>query len=154
MTLSGKQFNFSSVRLFAAATLASTLAFAPGMVLAADHDAHQDRTELRIKDMHAKLKITPAEEDQWGKVADAMRGNAKNMDNLIQARLEHAKGMTAIDNLKSYSEIAEARADGVKKLIPVFSDLYANMSDTQKKEADTLFRYGNHKRGHKISKIK
>lgn len=154
MTFSGNQFNHASVHLLAAAALASTLAFAPGMVLAADHDAHQDRTELRIKDMHAKLKITPAEEGQWGKVADAMRGDAKNMDNLIQARLEHAKGMTAIDDLKSYSEITEARADGVKKLIPAFSELYVSMSDAQKKEADTLFRYGNHKHGHKMSKAK
>jgi len=154
MTFSGNQFNSASVRFFAAAALASTLTFAPGMVLATDKDAHQDRTELRIKDMHAKLKITPSEEGQWGKVADAMRDDAKNMDSLIQARLEHAKGMTAIDDLKSYSEITEARAEAVKKLIPVFSDLYVSMSDAQKKEADTLFRYGNHKPGHKLSKTK
>ncbi len=57
----------------------------------------------------------------------------------------HAKGMTAVDDLKSYGEITEARADGVKKLIPVFSDLYASMSDAQKKEADNLFRHGERK---------
>ncbi|MFA5172131.1 MAG: Spy/CpxP family protein refolding chaperone [Sulfuriferula sp.] len=145
MTLSGKQFNHASVRLLAAASLASALACAPGIVLAADHDMHQDRTELRIKTMHTKLKITPAEEIRWGKVADAMRADAKHMDALIQARSEHAKGMTAVDDLKSYSEITEARADGVKKLIPVFSDLYASMSDEQKKAADNLFRHGEHK---------
>lgn len=154
MTFSGNQFNSASVRLFAAAALAASLAFAPGLVLATDKDAHQDRTELRIKDLHANLKITPSEENQWGKVADAMRNDAKNMDSLIQARLDHAKGMTAIDDLKSYSQITEARAEGVKKLIPVFSELYASMSDAQKKEADTLFRYGDHKPGHKLSKAK
>ncbi len=83
MTLSGKQFNHASVRLLAVASLASALACAPGVVLAADHDTHQDRTELRIKSMHTKLKITPAEEALWGKVADAMRADAKHMDTLI-----------------------------------------------------------------------
>lgn len=154
MTLSGKQFNLASVRFMTAISLASALAFASPLVLAADRDAHQDRTEQRIKEMHAKLKITPAEEGQWGKVADAMRSDAKTMDELIQAKLKHTKDMTAIDDLKSYAEITEARADGVKKLIPIFSDLYASMSAAQKKEADTLFRYGEHKHGHKASKAK
>jgi hypothetical protein len=48
--------------------------------------------------------------------------------------------MTAVDDLKSYGEIANAHADGIKKFIPVFESLYASMSDAQKKSADTLFR--------------
>ena len=53
--------------------------------------------------------------------------------------------MTAVDDLKSYGEIADAHANGIKKLTPVFADLYASMSDAQKKEADTLFRHGDRK---------
>ena len=52
--------------------------------------------------------------------------------------------MTAIDDLKSYSEIADAHADGLKKFIPAFEPLYAGMSDAQKKSADTLFRQHAH----------
>lgn len=153
MKLSGNQFTFANARIIAAAALVTTLAFAPGMVLAADKDAHEDRSELRIKHMHAKLKITAAEEEQWAKVAEVMRDNAKTMDTLTQARVDHAKDMTAVDDLKSYGEIAEAHADGIKKLTPVFADLYDSMSDAQKKEADTLFRHGDrghggHMRGH------
>jgi hypothetical protein len=48
--------------------------------------------------------------------------------------------MTAVDDLKSYGEIADAHADGIKKLTPVFAALYASMSDAQKKEADAIFR--------------
>lgn len=154
MKLSANQFTYSSARLIAAATLLATLAFAPGVVLAADKDAHEDRTELRIKDMHAKLKITAAQEAQWGKVAQAMRDDAKTMDTLTTARLAHAKDMTAVDDLKSYGEIVDAHADGIKKLTPVFADLYAGMSDTQKKAADDLFRRGDHERAHKMSKGK
>ena len=154
MKLNGNQFTYSRASLIVAAALVSTLAFAPGVVLAADKDAHEDRAELRIKDMHAKLHITPAEEAQWAKVAEIMRDNAKTMDTLTQARVDHAKDMTAVDDLKSYGKIAEAHADGIKKLTPVFADLYASMSDAQKKEADTLFHHGKFMHGHKKSEGK
>lgn len=149
MKQSSNQFTYVSARLIAAATLVTALAFAPVVVFAADKDTHEDRAELRIKDMHTKLKITTAEENQWAKVAEVMRDNAKTMDTLTQARVDHAKDMTAVDDLKSYSEIADAHAAGIKKLTPVFADLYASMSDAQKKEADTLFHHGDRKHGHK-----
>jgi len=157
MKLSVNQFNYASVRLIAAAALAVTLAFAPVVTLAADKDVHEDRAELRIKDMHAKLKITSAQEELWAKVAQVMRDNATTMDTLTQARVDHAKDMTAVDDLKSYGEITDAHADGIKKLTPVFATLYDSMSDVQKKEADTLFRHGDrasahHKHGHKTPK--
>jgi protein CpxP len=156
MEHSGNQSTYASARLFFSAALIAILAFAPGVVLAADKNAHEDRAELRIKDMHAKLMITQAQEEQWAKVAQAMRDNAKTMDTLTQARADHAKDMTAVDDLKSYGEIADAHADGIKKLTPVFAELYASMSDPQKREADTLFRHGDrkhgaHKHGHKKS---
>jgi hypothetical protein len=154
MKQSSNQFTDISSRLFMAAALVTTLAFAPVVVFAADKDAHADRSEKRIKDMHAKLKITTAEEDQWAKVAEVMRDNAKTMDALTQARVNHAKDMTAVDDLKSYSEIADAHAAGIKKLTPVFADLYASMSDEQKKEANTLFHHGDRmhdrKHGHRM----
>jgi len=151
MKLSGNQFTYASTRLITAATLIATLIFAPGMALATDKDAHENRVELRIKDMHAKLKIMSAQEEQWGKVAQAMLEDAKTMDSLTQARIDHAKDMTAVDDLKSYGEIADAHAAGIKKLTPLFADLYAGMSDAQKKEADTLFRHGDHKHRHRKS---
>ena len=151
MKLSGNKFIYVSARLIASAALAATLVFAPGVALAIDKDAHEDRTELRIKDLHAKLKITSAQEEQWGKVAQAMLDDAKIMDALTQTRVDHAKDMTAVDDLKSYGEIADAHANGIKKLTPVFADLYTSMSDVQKKEADTLFRHGDHKHTHKKS---
>ena len=60
----------------------------------------------------------------------------------IQTRVEKAKTMNTVEDLKSYSEITQAHADGLKNFIPVFEALYAGMSDDQKKDADTLFRYG------------
>jgi periplasmic protein CpxP/Spy len=110
-----------------------------------------DRTEARINELHAKLKITPAQEELWNKVTQVMRDNAKTMDTLNQARFEKAKTMTAVDDIKSYSEIAQAHADELKSFVPVFEELYASMSDDQKKDADMIFRHGIHK-SHKKSK--
>ena len=55
------------------------------------------------------------------------------MDELNQARHEKAKAMTAVEDLQSYSEVAQAHADGLKSFVPVFEELYASMSDDQKK---------------------
>ena len=151
MKLNGNKLTYTSLRFITAATLVSTLLLAPGIAFATDKDAHEDRTELRIKEMHAKLKITSAQEEQWAKVAQAMLDDAKTMDALTQIRVDHAKDMTAVDDLKSFGEIADAYANGIKKMIPVFADLYASMSDAQKKEADAFFRYGYEKHSHKNS---
>jgi protein CpxP len=146
MNPSRYHFTYAVARTVAAAALAATIAFAPSSVLAAKA-SHEDRVEMRIKDMHAKLDITASQEDQWTRVAEVMRDNAKAMDALTKARHEHARTMTAVDDLISYGEITDAHADGIKKLTPVFASLYAEMSDDQKTEADTLFRHGGHKKG-------
>jgi hypothetical protein len=99
-----------------------------------------ERVEARIKDLHAKLQITPAQEDLWKNVTTQMRDNAKIMDGLLRARFEKANTMSAVDDFQSYAETANAHAEGIKKFIPVFAALYNSMSDDQKKNADAIFR--------------
>lgn len=99
-----------------------------------------DAGEARITDLHAKLKITPAQEALWSSVTEVMRGNAKTMEPLRKARSEKAPTMTAVEDFTSYAEIADVHADGIKKFVPVFAALYESMSDAQKKNADTMFR--------------
>ena len=82
------------LRLMTAAAFIISLGLAPGLVFAADK--HQEvRVEVRIKDMHDKLKITATQEEQWAKVELAMREDASVMDALTQIRADHAKDMTA-----------------------------------------------------------
>ena len=109
-----------------------------------------NRVEERITDLRTRLVITAEQEDSWRKVADIMRDNANTMAALTQARTDKRAGMSAIDDLKSYSEIAAAHADGLQKFTPAFSSLYDSMSDTQKKNADAIFR----NRGDKAMKQK
>ena len=110
------------------------------------------RIEEHINKLHTTLKITPAQEEQWKNVAQVMRENAKSVKDLTGAREKIAKTMNAVEDLKSYSEIADAHAAGLKKFIPVFETLYAGMSDEQKKNADAIFRGKGHKRSKSKSK--
>ncbi len=98
-----------------------------------------DRVEARIRELHSKLKITPAQEAQWNAVAQVMRDNAKHMEDLTKARAAKAN-MNAVDDLQSYSDIIAAHDEGIKKFIPAFENLYSSMSPEQKKTADELFR--------------
>ena len=152
MRQTSNRFTHSAARSVAATALFTALALAASPVLAAKAVAAKapsgDRVEARIKNMHAKLKITQAQEEQWAKVAQVMRENAKSLDALTDARFKNAKTMNAVDDLKSYGEITDAHADGIKRFTPIFATLYAGMSDAQKKEADELFRHG----GRRMSK--
>jgi len=149
------QFIYPTSLVIAAVAFFVTFAFAGANLSYAvsGHPAHKthakvskvDRTEARIQDLHARLNITPAQEDLWNKVTQVMRDDAKTMDALNQTRFEKAKAMTAVEDLKSYSEVAQAHADGLKNFIPVFEALYTGMSDDQKKDADSLFRHGSHR---------
>jgi len=78
-----------------------------------------------------------------------MRDNARAMDDLIQARKANTN-MTALDDVKAYSEMADARAEGVKKFVAAFEPLYTSMSDAQKKVADQLFN-GNNARNTRLA---
>jgi protein CpxP len=111
-------------------------------------DANRDaKVEQHIKDLHAKLKITQAEEPQWYAVAATMRENASELDKVIDKREASIQTATAVDDLTAYGDIAQAHADAVKKLSSAFSPLYASMPDEQKKLADEVFAHRQHKSG-------
>ena len=111
-------------------------------------DAKRDaEVEKHIKDLHGKLKITPAEESQWNVVAEAMRENARELDRAIDRRDSGMASATAIDNLNSYADIAQVHANNVKKLASAFAGLYSTMSEDQRKEADVVFSHHGHHGG-------
>jgi len=108
-------------------------------------DAERDMAvESHIKDLHAQLQITSAEEAQWAVVAQTMRDSAIATDKAIDKREASVNSASAVDNLNAYGDIAQAHADGVKKLGAVFAPLYASMSDDQRKAADALFAHRAH----------
>jgi hypothetical protein len=106
----------------------------------ANSTSHADRVETRIRDLHSKLGITPAQEDRWNALAQVMRENAQNLDSIEQTRLDNASRMTAVEDVRSYSELADAHAQGLKNFVPAFQALYDSLSPAQQKNADQMFR--------------
>ena len=144
-------------QMLAAATL-TAMAAVVSPALAADEGAapqtapaaaprpqrFEDGVEARIKELHERLHVTEAQEGQWNAVAEVMRANAKGYVQLIKDKRKNEKTMTALEDLRAYQQIAEAHAEGVKKLSDAFETLYNAMSPEQRKVADEVFR--EHKR--------
>jgi protein CpxP len=104
-----------------------------------------ETVEQRITALHASLKITPDEETQWNGVAPAIRENASAMDKLVATnRTTPPQSMTAVQNLRSYQQFAQAHVDGLKNLTSAFETLYDAMPDAQKKNADEVFQTSGH----------
>ncbi len=105
-------------------------------------DARRDKAvEAHIRELHQKLAVTAAEEPKWDLVAKAMRDSAAETDAAIDKREGLVRTATAVDNLGSYADIAQAHVDGVKRLAAAFAPLYAAMPDAQKKVADAVFAH-------------
>jgi periplasmic protein CpxP/Spy len=113
---------------------------------------YERNVDDRIAYLHSQLKITSAQEAQWKTFADVMRSNGEAMSQLFQQR-KAATNVSALDDMKQYATIAQAHADGMKKLVDAFDPLYNSLSPEQKKLADTTFHRGGpegapHHRGH------
>jgi len=104
----------------------------------------RETLDQRISNMHVALKITPAEEADWTKVADVMRRNESNMQKMVVERRAHIPHeLNAVEDLKTYQRFTQAHVDGLKDLIASFETLYAAMPEGQKIVADHVFaRYG------------
>ena len=100
-----------------------------------------DRDEQRIRKLHDRLGITATQEGLWGQLAQVMRTNDDKMDVLSAERHDHAGSMTAVEDLRSYGEITEAHAAGIRAFVPAFENLYNSMSAAQKASADNVFRH-------------
>jgi len=109
----------------------------------AHHAAYKMQHETldqSISTLHAALKITPAQEADWTKVADVMRRNDSEMQKLVadrQAQVPH--DLSAVDDLKTYQSFTQAHVDGLKDLVASFETLYDAMPADQKRVADRVF---------------
>jgi periplasmic protein CpxP/Spy len=103
-------------------------------------DTMQSMVDQRITELHSRLHITADQKPQWDQFTQVMRDNAKQMDDVYQQRAQQMGTMSAVDNMQSYAQIEEQRAQDMQKLVPAFQTLYASLSDQQKKTADQMFR--------------
>ncbi|HEY1996310.1 Spy/CpxP family protein refolding chaperone [Paraburkholderia sp.] len=125
---------------FAQTAAPASAPVANAMAASAPGGKHERNVEDRIAYLHSQLKITPAQETQWNAFADVMRSNGQTMSQLFQER-RAATNLSALDDMKQYATIAQAHADGMKRLVDAFEPLYSSFSAEQKTLADTTFRH-------------
>jgi protein CpxP len=107
---------------------------------AANPPSPQTAADQRIQALRTQLHITDAQLPQWTAFAQTMRDNATSTDALFRRRAGAAATMSALDNMKSYAEVARAYADNTEALAKAFEALYGVLTDQQKQTIDTLFR--------------
>jgi hypothetical protein len=99
-----------------------------------------DPVAARIKYLHDRLLITPAQEPLWNNLAQILRENAAAVAPLANKRLHPAPDRTAVETLGIYQKLGEVQMEGLKKFVAAFQALYDVLSEHQKKIADVLFR--------------
>lgn len=102
--------------------------------------AAQAEVDKRIRSLQSQLGITETQMPLWLAFAQAMRDNAASTEALFNRRAANVASMNATENMHSYAQIARAYADATARLSVAFDDLYASLTETQKRAADNLFR--------------
>ena len=114
---------------------------------AREHKGHRSASQHvdgRIAYLKAELKITPAQEPQFDRVAQAMRESAQSMDQAMQQmRGNKDQPKNAVERLEARQQFAALRAQQSQRFLDAFKPLYASLSDDQKKAADEMLsRHG------------
>lgn len=100
-------------------------------------DGMLDRVEGRLAFLKAELKITEAQSPAWNKVASAIRDSANSRNERMKAIWsDEDKAKSLLERLELHEQFMTVRLDEIKQLKAAWNDLYSQLSDDQKKEAD------------------
>lgn len=96
--------------------------------------------EGRIAFLKAELKITPAQEPQFDKVAQALRQNSEERRHAFEQIRTTAPDQprNALQHLEARARFAAMRAQENDRFLAAFRPLYDSLSADQKKSADDL----------------
>ena len=101
--------------------------------------AQGNEIESQITDLQKKMRITTAQQPLFDAFTQVMRQNAQALDAVMRQQ-EQKSGTTAVDDLRVSAQLAEAEAEGLKRLLPAFQSLYDSLPDPQKRLADAAMR--------------
>jgi hypothetical protein len=102
-----------------------------------------DRIEGRIAFLRTELKITDTQADAWNAFADALRANAKKLDQLRASMMPKSgdaqqQAPTMADRLDQQEQWLLARLEGIRTMKAAFTKLNETLWDEQKKTANDL----------------
>lgn len=102
-------------------------------------DAMLDRVEGRLAFIKAELRINELQTPAWNALADAVRAAAKQHNERMRGLFTgEAKAKTLPERLDAQEQFLSARLDEIRQIKGSFKNLYAVLSDDQKKEADYI----------------
>lgn len=100
-----------------------------------------EHVEGRIAFLRAELRITEAQAPLWNAFADALRANARKMNEMQQAMMaQGAAPMNLPQRLAQHETMLTAHAEGFRAMRSAVQALYAALSDDQKRIADALIQ--------------
>ena len=96
-----------------------------------------ERLEGRIAFLKAELQITDKQSADWNLLAEALRSSRQH---LLDARklLVVDDKISSSDRIEHYERHLAERLEAIKTARTAFNRLYANLSDDQRKTADTI----------------
>jgi hypothetical protein len=94
--------------------------------------------EGRIAFIKAELAITEAQKDVWEAYSAALRKNLESMQGMRKTMMGTMQAASPVERLDRHITAMEARLQSLKEVKPALADLYAALSDDQKKKADGL----------------
>jgi hypothetical protein len=102
-------------------------------------DGMLDRVEGRLAFIKTELKITDAQASAWNHLAESIRTAAKHHNERMKAAFgREEKAKTLPERLEVQEQLVSARLDEIKQIKGSLNNLYAVLSDAQKKEADDI----------------
>jgi hypothetical protein len=94
--------------------------------------------EGQIAYYKAELKITDAQAPLWNAFADALRGSAKRLQEAVAKNMQANEALTAPEQMDRWIAMLTAQVDAMQTVLAAAKQLYAALSDDQKKNADEL----------------
>jgi len=94
--------------------------------------------EGRIAFLKAELAITDQQKEAWEAYAAAIKKNLDGMQVMRETMMTVMQAKSPVERLDAHIGAMDARVAALKEIKPALANLYAALSDEQKKKADEL----------------
>jgi hypothetical protein len=108
----------------------------PGMGMMAGRGNGGIDTQARLASVKATLAVTDAQEGLWSAYAAAVSANSENMKSMRQSMMTIMGATSPVERITLHLAAMDKRSAALKEVKDSLTNLYAVLSDDQKKTAD------------------
>ncbi|ARJ66699.1 hypothetical protein WV31_13980 [Magnetospirillum sp. ME-1] len=96
------------------------------------------RMAARMAYNEVKLKLTDTQKAEFKRLGETMKEAAAPMRQMCEDKVDPTRFATVPERMTRMQQVAEARAESLRKLVPAMKDFYATLSLEQQKIADEI----------------